>query len=155
MRVINLCGFAGGAAIGLYWGLYQYDHRYFKGDIFSVPDQVARFEQDYLHYQDIATRALGGRQPEPWQVYMLHNQGVTGGSALLSAPPQALAAQTIADAVERVDGEHSPAARAKYLRSAIAKIGANMPVGARHGVAVDQITADQFRSFIKDNIVAS
>lgn len=37
-----------------------------------------------------------GRQPEPWEVYLAHQQGVTGAAALLGANPDASAVQTLA-----------------------------------------------------------
>lgn len=36
-----------------------------------------------------------GRQPEPWEVYLAHQQGVTGASALLSANPDASAVEVL------------------------------------------------------------
>lgn len=37
-----------------------------------------------------------GRQPEPWEVYLAHQQGVTGAAALLGANPDASAVQALA-----------------------------------------------------------
>lgn len=37
-----------------------------------------------------------GRAPEPWEVYLAHQQGVTGAAALLGANPDASAVQTLA-----------------------------------------------------------
>jgi hypothetical protein len=133
------------AHAGPHRGLFQYDvNNWRRGDINSVANQVAQFEADYGRNRSIAQRATGARPPEPWEIYMIHQQGIVGGPALLQAPANRSAVEAIADAVVRETGGD----RARALANARPHISNNMPASQRAGVPIDQVTAAQFRDYL-------
>ena len=96
------------------------------GDMTDVPTQV-RNGLTFLKTSQDQLAANLGRQPEPWETYLAHQQGVAGATALLNAPADASAAATVQSA-----GNPQPTA----------SISGNAPYGSG---LTGSATAGQFR----------
>jgi len=101
----------------------------------SDPAQQARaVAQERQEFTGILQKRLG-RDPTPGEIYLMHQQGIAGGPALLTAEPSTPAWQVI---------------KQYYPSGEVAKraITGNIPRGSPlYGVPADQITAGDFSKF--------
>ena len=126
-------------------GLVQFgpqEQREFMSDIppaqrGTMQAQLIGLQRDTAKNTNILNRTLG-RQPTPAELYLMHQQGVAGGPALLTANPNMPAWQAI---------------RRYYRSDAIAQsaIHKNIPSdNPLRRVPTDQITVGQFVSMWRD-----
>lgn len=98
--------------------------------------QANALQREYEHHRGILRQALG-REPEPWESYFTHQQGIGGGPALLRANPAAPAWQVLR--------------RFYDDNTAVRAIGDNTLAGhPLKRVPPEQITVGQFREMWRE-----
>jgi hypothetical protein len=102
-----------------------------------LPEAQARaLHREYQHHLPILRQALG-REPQPWESYFTHQQGIGGGPALLRAHPGAPAWRVLT----------------QFYSSAKAKQAIEGNTLANHPlkrVPVEERTVEQFRQMWRD-----
>jgi hypothetical protein len=102
-----------------------------------LPEAQARaLHREYQHHLPILRQALG-REPQPWESYFMHQQGIGGGPALLRAHPGAPAWRVLT----------------QFYSSAKAKRAIEDNTLADHPlkrVPVEERTVEQFRQMWRD-----
>jgi hypothetical protein len=98
--------------------------------------QRQALHREYEHHRGILHNALG-REPEPWESYLTHQQGRGGGPALLTANPNAPAWQVL----RRF---YDPATAVRAIRD---NIPGDSPL---RGIPAEQVTVGQFKQMWRD-----
>jgi len=131
-------GLGANAHNGSSQGLFQFHPDTFVrygGDLSKINDldeQIRVMSRAYADEKALAQKALGGETPDAWQIYLVHQQGVAGGPALLGADPNANAIGQLQDFTNE-----SPA----MARAAIMN---NLPQAVRSKFGAQGPTVGQF-----------